>query len=165
MCLIVKKGVEPVKLESDMVVWKVVLVARNVSYSTFYRCAFLYERGETYSVSIRQSCDVQPQIFDDDVWPQFKQELSEYVAKQQTKMRYLLDNDYITAYGQGFHFATSRERLSTALHIKLHYNRNASIERFVVPKGATIILDESGLGIADEIRWEPDNTQIKNQTT
>ena len=133
MCLIVKKETKQTKLESDMIVWKVVNVIGNLATSLFWRHQqFMYEQSKTYSTTIEKSLEIQPMIFDDIVFKQFGKELADFVGRGCTvKLSYLLGNGVAEAYGRGFHFATTRGRLDFALKVESLRNASASIEQFV----------------------------------
>lgn len=147
MCLIVKKGTRSKILKENMIVYKQIeRIPNSDAVSSTYYSGFVYEPNVLNKETIRTSSDSCAHDFG----------AMMFILKKtnDASLRVAMYNKTITAYGSGFHFATTRERLDC-----LEYY----IATFVIPAGSKIILDGNGLGITNQIMYvpSPPETEIK----
>lgn len=164
MCLITMQK-EPTVLAEDLVVWKEVdgfdhrgrklvgrlLPGRKVVKSPYH--SFYYTSGETYKTKIEQDKN------DTCTYDQTARDAIESILPEKyagpfiygDSTSHAVKDGYIMSYGQGFHFATTRDRIKPL--------DGSIVERFVVPAGSEVYFDNTGLGIASAIRYEPENEE------
>jgi hypothetical protein len=67
----------------------------------------------------------------------------------------ILKKGMLSQYDVGFHFAVEKQRLPGCKSWQ-YLGRTIKPTRFVIPAGATVVFDESGLGVASEIIYSPE---------
>lgn len=139
MCLIVANAVLHTA-EEDIIVFKSgerVLNTFVTSMHSFLR-PFVYKKNVLNETSIRESNEFN--VFDSVV--------SEYMNTTCPGWRYKPFEFYnIKSFGQGFHFSFKKDRLTEGDFCL----RDRKIGVFKVPKGAQYYMDETGLGISNQI--------------
>ena len=129
MCLVTKQKRVKV-LKEDLVVYKL-LEERNNELSAWMYC-FIYEIGVLY---------VQEMKVDNDSDSYHDDEVSE--AYNFTQAEFQTATMDMTHVHEGFHFATSENRL---------IDYEAVLCECIVPKGSRVYFDKTGLGVANQIK-------------
>lgn len=150
MCLIVKKGTRKIVIRKDRIVWKHV---RTYPYNgkavTALYNDFQYVRGVAYEQALCKMHDLYGiAACDSAELAYFKREF------YSSRMIDLVECGIIDCYGAGFHFFETRKRAEESYE-EVH-DPGDKVERFVIPKGATIILSGNGVGITNRIIYSPE---------
>lgn len=150
MCLIVKKGTKKIVLKKDMFVWKQV---RTYPYCgkavTALYNDFQYVRGVAYEQELCKMNNMYDVAVCDSAERSYFE--SEFPGN---RMIDLAENGIIDCYDVGFHFFETRQRAEESY--EEGHDSGDSVERFVIPKGATIILSGNGVGITNRIIYSPE---------
>lgn len=154
MCLITMPGTETIVLKKDKIVWKFVDVDEHTgkAYPLMYgRGGFGYWAGVTVFQPIRKyepAIDDRPAYADEFEMKYFAKNLSAEACSM--NMIIAISRGMIDAWTEGFHFYETRDRAKKSGM----YSRR-TLCRFVVPKGASIVLSGNGVGIASAITYSP----------
>lgn len=112
---------EPIILEEDLIVYKNVKLTKNGYESYFF--PFTWKAKKLEETELKTG--IKFTGFDPLVTCHYKDSISE-----------------IKSWEEGFHFAFTKERL----HIL-----NVPIKEFLIPKGAQVVKDATGLGVTNKI--------------
>lgn len=154
MCLITMPGTETIVLKKDKIVWKFVDVDEHTgkAYPLLYgRGGFGYWPGVTMYQPIRKyepAIDDRLAYADDYEMKYFAKNLSAEACSM--SMCIVISRGLADAWTEGFHFYETRKRAK-----KAHSFGSRTLCRFVVPRGASIVLSGNGLGIASAITYSP----------
>lgn len=154
MCLITMPGTETIVLKKDKIVWKFVDVDEHTgkAYPLLYgRGGFGYWAGVTVFQPIRKydpAIDDRPAYADDVESKYFRRKLGS--ATHDINMIIAVSCGMVDAWTEGFHFYETRKRAK-----ETHSFGRRALYRFVVPKGASIVLSGNGVGIASAITYSP----------
>lgn len=154
MCLITMPGTGAIVLKKDKVVWKFVDVEpyTGKAYPLLYGdSGFGYWPGVTMYQPIRKyepAIDDMPAYADNYEMKYFAKKLSAEACA--INMCIIVSRGIIDAWTEGFHFYETRKRAS-----ETHSFGRRELCRFVVPKGASIVLSGNGVGIASAITYSP----------
>ena len=134
MCLATYKRAEI--LEKDLIVWKLVSSAsKNVCYSEIH--GFRYKTQKLYSLDN----DLLFHEFVDKDLLYDSQCVNEYLNSKWKPLK-----DSLRLVKEGFHFALDRKRFEKA-------EFNDIYAEFLVPKGAEVAYDDTGLGVSSKIMY------------
>jgi hypothetical protein len=154
MCLITMPGAETIVLKKDNIVWKFVDVDEHTGKAyplLFGRGVFGYCPGVTMYQPIRKydsGADSCPRYADVFEYKYFNNKLDAVVLAM--GMINAVSRGLIDAWIEGFHFYETRKRSKES-----SYYGRYTLCRFVVPKGASIVLSGNGVGIASAITYSP----------
>lgn len=154
MCLITMPGTETTVLKKDKIVWKFVDVDEHTgkAYPLLYgRGGFGYWAGVTVFQPIRKydaAIDDRPAYADEFEHRYFYTKLDAVVVGM--NMIIAISRGMIDAWTEGLHFYETRKRAK-----ETHSFGGRTLCRFVVPKGASIVLSGNGVGIASAITYSP----------
>jgi hypothetical protein len=148
MCLIVKKGTRGKILKEDLIVYKKTYIL-NGFHCYKYTCRSQYN-GYVYSIGVLNEVKIKKS---DKYIAYDRHAVQENIIKIDNREVSIFDlqascniHEYFDAYGEGFHFAVTPERLE-----KTPTEFNARIIAFTIPAGSRVIFDNSGLGITNKI--------------
>lgn len=163
MCLVTRSNVKETVLEEDMVVWKLVQRERDPMYVYSHFQTFVYKRGKRYMTCIRKMDSPKTlEYFDDASIRPFYDDMENVKVLSLNAKSNMVSNRLkegkLSQYDIGFHFAVEKQRLRNTIDLaSMEYaDLTVKITRFVVPKGAKVVFDESGLGVASEIIYSPE---------
>lgn len=150
MCLITNQQ-EPIILEEDLVVYKVLKSTRSNDVVASTARSFEYTLGKLYSTSIEETSDAlfaDPQDLDDcsqiyGVAPHYFGVSKLYFIKSKqpaTKFK---------VFGAGFHFCKNKKR--AIQHIKTIRSSIVYIYKCLIPKGSEVYYNCSDLGVTNNI--------------
>lgn len=154
MCLITMPGTGAIVLKKDKIVWKFVDVDEHTgkAYPLMYgKGGFGYWAGVTVFQPIRKydaAIDGMPAFADDYEMKYFAKNLDAEVCSM--SMYIVISRGLVDAWTEGFHFYETRKRAKETDS----FGRR-TLCRFVVPKGASIVLSGNGVGIASAITYSP----------
>jgi len=147
-------GTETIVLKKDKIVWKFVDVDEYTgkAYPLMYgRGGFGYWAGVTVFQPIRKyDAAIDDHLAYADAFERdyFERELGELV--NYSTLIIAVCRGVIDAWTEGFHFYETRKRAK-----ETHSFGGRTLCRFVVPKGASIVLSGNGVGIASAITYSP----------
>jgi len=160
MCLITKQK-EPIIITEDLMVYKILKTGDgDVRYSYYNYSEFRYDCNQLYTTKIETSDHLS--FFDYTARSIVLEDCSSVFAScnDKSKKSFLSNNGFIS-YGQGFHFITD-----AGIKLRSPYKNNSYINKYkgnhlypfrpvmckcIIPRGAEVYYDQSGLGIASEI--------------
>jgi hypothetical protein len=150
MCLITVNN-ERIVLKEYLRVFKLVNSDANATGATSSLQHFYYKLDKVYSLN--HDLNVAPPhggdtCFNDcAAWDAFERMFNKNPEKELSFSElYKLIEIHAFVYTEGFHFYRTIERCKPRF--------NEKIAEFTVPKGSTVIYDESGLGIASSIKYD-----------
>jgi len=147
-------GTETTVLKKDKIVWKFVDIDEHTgkAYPLLYgRGGFGYWAGVTVFQPIRKydaAIDDRPAYADAFETDYFERELGELV--NYSTLIIAVCRGVIDAWTEGFHFYETKKRAK-----KTNSYSKRMLHRFIVPKGASIVLSGNGVGIASAITYSP----------
>ena len=151
MCLITMPGTETIVLKKDKIVWKFVDVDEYTgkAYPLLYGDpGFGYWPGVTMYQPIRKydaATDGMPTYAD-----VYERKYFEKYLDHSISMHIVISRGLADAWTEGFHFYETRDRAKKSVRYG-----GRRLCRFVVPRGASIVLSGNGVGIASAITYSP----------
>jgi hypothetical protein len=148
MCLLTEQK-EPKIAETDITVYKIVELQSTDLYAYAIFRNFTYETNVIYNIEIEETDDIDNiSWFDDEVGQKYLTSDGipiESISRMEYKRLYITNKLPFKIFGQGFHSAKTRKRLTPLF--------NGRIAVFIIPKGSKYYEDKSDLLVSDKIKF------------